>query len=197
MARISVTQNINLQFDSATMIPLVRGVNDIEEILSRYPMSRFEVAHVLRHPYLQAHMKAGSASIVPDPADPEDLALAAEEIARKRRADAEAWKQVKKDQEAADTQKASAIAAAVADGEKLAPSEPQPVAADPKAGPQPDETKPSAPVPLPSTDAPAPASAAAAADGAAPAPTAEPAAAAAPAASTEAPAAPAPAAASE
>lgn len=86
MARVNVTQNINLTIvvDGATQVlPLLRDrINDVPN-------------HVLTHPYLQAHMKAGSVSIVPDPMDPEDIAAAAEEIARQARGRAEAAKALK------------------------------------------------------------------------------------------------------
>jgi hypothetical protein len=89
MARINLTQAINLtvleevngKFRPKTL-ELKRGVNEVDP-------------SVLTHPYILSHMKAGSASIVPDPMDPEDIARAAEEIARKARAQADAAKALK------------------------------------------------------------------------------------------------------
>lgn len=89
MARINLTQAINLIVvdtvdgkPSQKTLNLVRGINEVDP-------------SVLVHPYIQAHMKAGSCSIVPDPMDPEDIAAAAEEIARKARAQADAARELK------------------------------------------------------------------------------------------------------
>ncbi len=89
MARINLTQAINLivleKIDgkpSQKTLELKRGINEVDP-------------DVLVHPYIQAHMKAGSASIVPDPMDPEDIAAAAEEIARQARARADAARELK------------------------------------------------------------------------------------------------------
>lgn len=93
MARISLIQPINLTTSKVEMVDgkkklhvssllLTKGVNEVDP-------------EVLMHPYIQAHMKAGSVTIVPDPMDPEDIAAAAEEIARKARAQAEAAKALK------------------------------------------------------------------------------------------------------
>lgn len=89
MARINLTQAINLIVvenvdgkPSQKTLNLVRGINEVDP-------------SVLVHPYIQSHMKAGSCSIVPDPMDPEDIAAAAEEIARKARAQADAARELK------------------------------------------------------------------------------------------------------
>lgn len=89
MARISLTQAINLNIvvmledkPVPKTLELKRGVNEVDP-------------EILHHPYILAHMNAGLASIVPDPMDPEDIAKAAEEIARKARAEADAAKALK------------------------------------------------------------------------------------------------------
>jgi hypothetical protein len=118
MARISVVQPINLtsvRFEKdhegkpkrfVDTLILVKGVNEVAN-------------EVLTHPYIQAHMKAGSVTIVPDPLDPEDIAAAAEEIARRARAEAEAAKALKlaKQKEIDD-----ALAAAAAEASKQEPA---------------------------------------------------------------------------
>lgn len=89
MPRISLVQAINLNIlemigdkPIPKTLELKRGVNEVD-------------ASVLIHPYIQSHIKAGSCSIVPDPMDPEDIAKAAEEIAARARAQAEAAKVLK------------------------------------------------------------------------------------------------------
>jgi hypothetical protein len=93
MARLNLVQAINLTIlvevagkPTQTTLNLVRGENTVDP-------------SVLTHPYIQAHMKNGTASIIPDPLDPEDIAAAAEEIARQARARADAAKALKADEQ--------------------------------------------------------------------------------------------------
>lgn len=96
MARINLNQAINLNFiieKQPKTVELKRGVNDLDAILKT--LTGVSEAEVLKHPYILAHIKDGSVSIIPDPMDPEAVAAAAEEIARRARAEAEAAKALK------------------------------------------------------------------------------------------------------
>jgi len=160
MARISLVQAINLIVvetadgkPSQKTLELKRGVNEVDP-------------SVLTHPYIQSHMKAGSASIVPDPMDPEDIAAAAEEIARQARARADAAKALKAQEQqkiddamktatakpATDTAvPASNIAAAAeeiapgADAPVIPPAAPEAPAPATNAAPSATEAAPAAP----------------------------------------------------
>jgi hypothetical protein len=94
MARISLIQPINLNVVKVEAGPDGKDKRHVATIVLGKGINEVD-PEVLTHPYIRAHMKAGSVTIVPDPLDPEDIAAAAEEIARRTRAEAEAAKALK------------------------------------------------------------------------------------------------------
>lgn len=99
MARIDLKQALNLNLlvpvhgkPVAKTIELKRGVNDLTEIVKPHGLDE---RHILTHPFILAHIKHGTVAMIPDPMDPEAVAAAAEEIARRARAEAEAARSLK------------------------------------------------------------------------------------------------------
>lgn len=151
MARINVTQNINLLVTGHGGVSTVALLRDRVNVIDN---------SLLGHPYLLAHIKEGSATLVPDLADPDEIARAAEEVARQARVKADAARALREGEQAKIDAALAVPPAAPAPQAQEIPAQPAaPVAETPpapapalQADPEPAPAAPPAPVPA----APAP-----------------------------------------